>query len=117
MVLLETPGVKADRNIVGKRIGAGEIEINDAREFVAEKEYVVGKQVGVNDSVRQVLRPQLFAMREFGGNRSRQIAMHIVGARRGLLVEAAPARDRERILPLHRKIGAGKMQFCKRAAD
>src|SRR5579871_5462825 len=39
-VLLEAPGIEADRNVIGEGIGAGKVKVDKARQFVAEKEYV-----------------------------------------------------------------------------
>jgi hypothetical protein len=60
MIRLETPGVETDGDVVGERIGAGEIEIDQAGELGTEEEHVVRKQVGMDHALRQVFRPSLF---------------------------------------------------------
>ena len=57
VVALEAPGVERDGDVVGQRIVAGEIEVDQAGELVAEEEDVVGKEIGVDDALRQVGRP------------------------------------------------------------
>ena len=74
MIRLETPGVEADGDVVDQRVGAGEIEIDQPRQLVAEKEYVVGKQVGVDDALRQSLRPFALEQIEFGRNNFSSLA-------------------------------------------
>ncbi len=53
VVRLEAPGIERDGNVVGEGIVAGEVEIDQGREPVAEEEDVVGKQVGVDDALLQ----------------------------------------------------------------
>ena len=48
--------------IVGEGVRAGEIEIDQARDLVAEKEHIVRKQIGMDHAVRQILRPMAFEM-------------------------------------------------------
>jgi hypothetical protein len=43
MIRLEAPAVEADRDVIGERVGAGEIEVDQARQFVAKKKHVVRK--------------------------------------------------------------------------
>src|SRR5713226_8562869 len=40
MVGFEAPGIEADGDVVGERVGAGEVEIDQARELVAEEEHI-----------------------------------------------------------------------------
>ena len=57
MIRLETPGVQADRDVIGQHVVAGEREVDQPRQLVAEEEHVVGKQIGVDHAVRQIVRP------------------------------------------------------------
>jgi len=50
MIGLETPGVQADGDVVHQRIGAGEIEVDQARELVAEEKDIVWKKISVDDA-------------------------------------------------------------------
>ena len=70
MIGLEAPGVEADGDVIGERVGAGEIEIDEAGQPVAEEEHVIGKQIGVDHTLGQVARPQPFEMREFGSSKA-----------------------------------------------
>src|SRR5437764_14391801 len=69
MVELEAPGVEADGKLVGERIGAGEIEIDQPRERIAEKVHVVGKKIGMNDALRQIARPRPLEHAKLRSNR------------------------------------------------
>ena len=60
MIDLEAPGVEADRNVVGERIGTGKIEIDQAGQLVAKEEDVIGKKIGMDDALRQLARPRFF---------------------------------------------------------
>src|SRR6202040_3886377 len=59
IIALEAPGVETDRHVVGKHVGAGEGEIDDAGNPLAEKKRVVREQIGVNQAYRQILRPDV----------------------------------------------------------
>ena len=97
MIRLEAPGVEADGDVVDQRIGAGEIEIDQPRELVAEEKNVVGKQIGVDDALRQTVRPLAFEQIELGGQHGLQIALHrIARARRTPHRAAASRRPRAR---------------------
>ena len=71
MIGLEAPRVEADRDVIGERVGAGEIEIDQAGQPLAEEEDVVGKQVGVDHALRQIARPRAFQVLELGADRIR----------------------------------------------
>ena len=64
VVGLEAPGVERDGDVVDERIVAGEVEIDQSRQLLAEEEHVVGEQVGVDDALRQVGRPVRLEMRQ-----------------------------------------------------
>ena len=76
-----------------------------------------GKQVGVDHALRQVAWPVLFQMIELVLDDLADARLHAVGARGGLLIERAPAFDRQAVSPLLRKIGAGEMQSRQRRAE
>ena len=57
VVRLEAPGAETDRQIVGERVVAGEVEIDEARQPLAEEEDVVVEEIGVDDAARQAGRP------------------------------------------------------------
>ena len=61
-VRLEAPGIEADDDVVGEHIVAGEVEVDQAGNLVAEKEDVVGEEIGMDDALRQVRRPVTFEM-------------------------------------------------------
>ena len=52
-IRLETPGVEADGHVVSQEIGGREIEIDQSRQVMVQKEHVVGKQIRVNVPLRQ----------------------------------------------------------------
>ncbi len=116
MVGLEAPGVEADGDVIGERVGAGEVEVDQAGELLAEEEHIVGKQVGVDHALRQAARPRAFEQRELALDRVAQSRLHGVRARGGRNIERPPAVNRERVAPALRKIRARKMQARKRVA-
>ena len=64
MIRLEAPGVEADGDVIGEHVVAGEIEVDQARDLVAEEEDVVGEEVGVNNPLGQIARPFAVEMLE-----------------------------------------------------
>ena len=116
-ILLEAPGVEAGGDVIGVEIVAGEIEVDQAGQLVAEEEDVVGKEVGVDDAGRQVLRPLPVEQGEIGIDLGRKPRLDLVGALVRAGPELAPAVDRQRVRARQRKIHAGDMQFGQRPAD
>src|SRR6266566_1939011 len=114
MVKLEAPGVEADRDVVGERVGAGEIKIDQAGQPIAEEEHVVGKQIGMDHALWQVARPMPLEMIELGNDRLLEPRLQAIGTARGSTKQRPPALDRECILALGREIAAGEMQLRKR---
>ena len=93
-ILLEAPGVQADRDVIGEQIVAGEIEIDQAGQLVAEEEDVVGKEIGMDDAGRQVLRPVGFE--EMRARRRPRSAGPFRPRRRGLRICPRAAASRRR---------------------
>ena len=114
---LEAPGVEADRDVIGEDVVAGEREVDQPRQPLAEEEHVVRKQVGMDHAVRQIARPARFEMVELAGDEIAQARLHAVGARGGLIEQRPPAGDRQRVLADQRKVAAGKMHLRQRLAD
>src|SRR5215469_10940517 len=56
-VILEAPGVETNGKIVGEEISAREVEVDDAGNALAAKEDVVGEEIGVDDTFREMRRP------------------------------------------------------------
>src|ERR1700730_12773851 len=110
MIGLKAPRVEADGDIVGKRIGACEIEVDQARQLVAEKEHVVGKKIGVDHALRTVARPAGLAMVKLARDDTAEVALDAVGELADRPVEMPPARDGERILAGHLEVCAGKVK-------
>jgi len=110
MIVLKTPGVEANGDVVGERIGAGEVEVDQPGQPVAEEKHIVGKQIGMDDALRQAGRPVTFEHVEFGRDQRIDIALHLVGALATAVVKRPPAGDRQRVVAPHGKIAAGKMQ-------
>ena len=55
----ETPVIDADREVEGKAIHAGEIEVEDAADPAALEDRVIAEQIGVHRAARQVRKPVL----------------------------------------------------------
>src|SRR6266566_2547492 len=96
MVKLEAPGVEADRDVVGERVGAGEIKIDQAGQPIAEEEHVVGKQIGMDHALWQVARPMPLEMIELGNDRLLEPRLQAIGTARGSTKQRPPALDRDR---------------------
>ena len=117
MIDLEAPGVEADGDVVDERIGAGEIKVDQPGQPVAEKEHIVGKQIGVDDALRQALRPGAFERVQFGRDQAFEIALRPRRRARCTPRKLPPAGDRERVVAPHGEIGAGEMQPRQRLAE
>ena len=96
MVLLEAPGVEADGDIVSYDIGAGEIEVDQPRQTLAEKEDVVGEQVGVDDPLRQPGRPiflQEGEIKRVGATKTEKVNVRVVCATNVSLLDKVRSGD------------------------
>src|SRR5262249_13827176 len=116
MVGLEAPRIETNREVVGERVGAGEIEVDQAGQSVAEKEDVIGEEVGMDHPLRKIAGPMQFQIAEFGHNSLPEIPLDAVSQFTGRLGKVSPAIYRERILAGHLEVGAGKMQSRERLA-
>src|SRR5262249_27767342 len=117
MIGFEAPRVEADRNVVGKGVSAGEVEVDQSRKLVTEKKYVVGEQIGMNHAAWQIMWPTILQMIEFGRDGTAKIPLDAVGELLSRLKERAPACDRERIYAHHLEIGTGEMEAGERFSD
>ncbi len=98
MIRLEAPGVEADGDVVGEHIVAGEIEIDQAGQLVAEEEDVVGKQIGMDDALRQIARPGFFQNERVRSRRSHfRPGCTPSASPAAHLEQRPPARDRQRV--------------------
>ena len=59
-IRLEAPGVEAYGDVVGERVVAGEVKVDQTRKLLADEEDVVGKEVGVDDALWQSIGPGRF---------------------------------------------------------
>ena len=114
---LEAPGVEADAEVVGEEIVAGEIEVDQAGQLVAEEEHVVGKQVGVDDAARQAGGPDRLQRRRVRrSSRARGPARPRRRAARRRRPAAASLRC-ERVGAGMREVGARLVHARQRLAD
>ena len=81
VVRLEAPGVERDGNVVGECVVAGEVEVDQARQLVAEEEDVVGKEIGVDDALRQIRGPVGLEMIELLLDGGGEAGRDVLGAR------------------------------------
>src|SRR5262245_26207057 len=100
MVSLEAPCIEANRNVIGKRVGACEIEIDQSGQLVAEKKHVVRKEVGVDHALRKLTRPGFLQHLELRGNLGAKSLPYSVTSRLGMLIEQAPALNRQGVRAL-----------------
>src|SRR6202008_2743951 len=106
------------RDVIGEQIVTGEGEVDNPGELFAEEEYVVGKQVGMDEALRQGARPDAaFEESELGGNEVTQAVLHLVGARGRGFEQRPPARYRQRIGARHGETGSREMHLRQRLAD
>src|ERR1700730_18245948 len=104
---LETPCVEADRQVIGKKIGAGKIEVDQARELTVAKEGIVRKEVSVDDPGGKLVRPRAFEQPKFSLQLCREAGLRLVSAATTGFEETAPAGNGKIIRASHRKRGAG----------
>src|SRR6516162_1232042 len=116
-VRFEAPGVEADRQVIGKKISAGEIEVNQAGQRVVAEEYVIRKKVGVDYPYREVTRPHGLEQHKFGSEFFGEPRLCLGGAGPTGFEEAPPAGDREIIRSGHPERRAGPVQFGERPAE
>src|SRR6516165_1214188 len=116
-VRFEAPGVEADRQVIGKKISAGEIEVNQAGQRVVAEEYVIRKKVGVDYPDREVTRPHGLEQHKFGCEFFGEPGLCLGGAGPTGFEEAPPASDREIIRSGHPERRAGPVQFGERPAE
>ncbi|GAB2286248.1 hypothetical protein Dimus_020668 [Dionaea muscipula] len=111
---LETPGIKADGEVIGEDVGRGEIEVDEAGNLPVEEKDIVGKEIGMDLAARQVLRPvredAVQRFREFGT----EAGGDVVGAAEAAVQQGPPAGGPEGIDPLGRIAGAGLVQLGER---
>src|SRR4029077_19264286 len=114
---LEAPRVEADRQIIGKKVSAGKIEVDQARELAVTKEGVVGKEIGVDDPGGEIARPHAFEQPKVDGQLRRQAGLDLVSAATTGFEETTPAGDRKIVPASHRKRGARLRQPAERATN
>ena len=117
MIRLEAPGIEADGHVIGERIGAGKIEVDETRELVAEEEHIIRKKIGVDDALRQRRAARSFPAIQLLCNFRTKALPHAIAARFGLLVKRPPAFNRECVGALEFEIRARQMQPRERLAD
>src|SRR5260370_30511650 len=94
-VRLEAPGVEADRQVIGEKIGAGEIEIDQPRHLAVAEEDIVREQIGMDDPARQPARPRRFQTGELLAEPGGDAPLHLVGARPATLAIPPPTSPAE----------------------
>ena len=109
VVALEAPGVQCDGDVVGERIVAGEIEVDQAGELVAEEEGVVRKEIGVDDALRQAGRPVGLQVVELLLDGGGEPGSDLVGTRTKPRIERSPAGKSQGVGPGKLEISAGQM--------
>src|SRR5215475_4034430 len=116
MISLEAPCIEANRNVIGKCIGACEIEIDQSGQLVAEKKYVVRKEVGVDHALRKLTRPGFLQHLQLRGNLGAKSLPYGVASRLGMLIKQPPALNRQGVRALLLEIRTREMKSCERLA-
>src|SRR6516225_2324678 len=75
----EAPSVEADRQIIGEKVGASEIEVDQPGQLAVAEEDVIRKQVGMDYPGGKVARPQGFEQLELGGELLGEPSLHLGG--------------------------------------
>src|SRR6516165_4188786 len=79
VISFEAPGVQTDRQVIGEKVGAGEIEVNQAGQLVVAEEYVIRKRVGVVSPLRKVAWPRVFEQHKSGAEFSGEPGLGLGG--------------------------------------
>ena len=117
VVGLEAPGVDADRQVVGERVIAGEVEIDEARQILPEEENIVGEQVGVDHAGRQIAGPVGRDFTEFCVEQVPQAGDDIVGLVAGLRAEGLPPRNGHVVVAMAVETLSGVVHPRERGAE
>src|SRR6185437_16371411 len=97
---------------------AGEGEVDDAGNRIAEEKDIVVEEIGVDHALRQVLRPHpTFEIIELARDEIAQARLHAVGTISGAIEQRPPARYRQRIGARYCEIAPGEMHFRQRSTD
>src|SRR6516162_2442203 len=81
VVRLEAPGVQADGDVIGVEIRAGEVEVDYPGEPVAEKEDIVGKEIGMDGADGEIPGPAGLQKIELAGELLRQAWLDLLRPR------------------------------------
>src|SRR5215813_2360346 len=114
MIGLEAPCIEANGNVIGECIRAGEIEIDQAGNLVAEEENVVRKKISMDYALRQIAWPGFLERIElFCYVRTKSLPYGIAAAL-GVVIEMPPAFERQSVPAFRVKIATRQMQPCQR---
>src|SRR5947209_14450185 len=116
-VRFEAPRVQTDCQIVGEKIAAREIEVDQTGYLAVAEEDVVGKQIGMDDAARQSLRPGRFEESELVAEFGRETLLQFAGARGARFIKPAPAGHTQAVCPPTGEGAAGAMQRGEGAAE
>src|SRR6516165_10068257 len=113
----EAPSIEADRQIIGEKVGAGEIEVNQAGNFTVAKENVIGKEVSVDHPGRQAARARAFEQLQLGAELFSKPRLHLGRTIETGIEDPPPTSDRKIVCSGHPERGAGPVQRGKRRAE
>src|SRR5215475_4728741 len=104
MIDLEAPSIQTNRHIIGEGVRAGEIEIDQAGQAVAEEENIVRKEICMNDPLREISRPILLKLRKLAPDNLTEPLLHRIGACARRFEQRPPPLDRKPVTPRHGEI-------------
>src|SRR4029079_10455286 len=106
-IRLEAPCIEADCNVVGERVVAGEVKIDQTRKFLIDEEDVVREEVGVDDALRQSIRPGSFEELKLGADKVPEPRHDVLCAGSKRLKKRPPALKAERVDALKQEVLPG----------
>ena len=114
----KAPCAVGNCEIISTNVGAGEIEVDQAGDFAAQHQHIVGKQVGMDGRNGQISGPVLLEMITFQGNtRAARAGLNAFKPRFGAtLRQRPPCRYAKAVGPRSSEICQRRVHLSERGA-
>ena len=109
---LKAPRIERNGEVIGIKIIAGKIKIDQTRHIALREKYVIRKQIGMNDSRRQIVRPIFLKAGKFAFHRPSQVGANLIGARMAAFKQCLPIAKPVIVRPRQLKSVTGEMHLC-----